>query len=132
MKKLLAIGISAAILSGCVIQRGSHIRTGEFKQPTAAESVKLYYQAPNQRYEVLGMVTGEGSHAFVSDQHRMNVAIERMKKEAAALGANGVLLQSAGKTAANTGVYQQLNGNIGIVSRGSDSVANGLAIYVEN
>lgn len=133
-----------AVLSGCVIQRGSHIRTGEYRQPTSIESVQLYYQEPTQ-FKVLGMVTGEGSHAFVSDQHRMNKAIERMKKEAAALGANGVLIQNAGKVA-RTSVYQQVGsfsgqqyGNqsfgqynsVGVASGIQDSVVNGLAIYVE-
>ncbi|HAV5548428.1 DUF4156 domain-containing protein [Acinetobacter baumannii] len=130
MKNLLIIGLATFILSGCVIQRGTHIRTGEFRQPTTADSVRLYYSEPSD-YKILGMVTGEGSHAFVSDQTRLNAAISRMKKEAAALGANGVLLQNVGKVGANHAVYQQV-GNIGITTQAHDSIVNGVAIYVEN
>lgn len=129
---LLTVGV-ALCFSGCVIQSGSHIRTGEIRQPTNEQDVKLYLEEP-KNYKVLGLVNGEGSHAFVTDQHRMNVAISRMKKEAAKLGANGVLIQDTGKVSAKHGVYQEMNngfgGKVGISSRANDSIAKGIAIYV--
>ena len=96
MNKFLILAICMTTLSGCVIQRGMHVRTGEYRQPSDAESVRIYGQKPSS-YKVLGMVRGEGSHAFVSDQYRMDKAIERMKKEAAALGANGGFNSICGK-----------------------------------
>ncbi|VCW98805.1 hypothetical protein BANRA_04114 [Acinetobacter baumannii] len=121
MKNLLIIGLATFILSGCVIQRGTHIRIGEFRQP--ADMVRLYYSEPSD-YKILGMVTGEGSRAFVSDQTRLNAAISCCR-----IGANGVLLQMY-KVGANHAVYQQV-GNIGITTA-HDSIVNGVAIYVEN
>lgn len=59
----------------------------------------------------------------------MDAAIERMRKEAAALSANGILHQSAGSIAANTGVGQII-GNTLITSRANDAVTSGTAIYV--
>lgn len=144
MNKFLILAICITTLSGCVIQRGMHVRTGEYRQPSDAESVRIYGQEPNN-YKVLGMVRGEGSHAFVSDQHRMNKAIERMKREAAALGANGILIQSAGNQSARTQVHQsfgnmsvQSYGNqafgqynsVGVTSGIQDAVVSGIAIWV--
>ena len=145
MKNFLILVICMITLSGCVIQRGMHVRTGEYRQPSDAESVHIYGQEPNN-YKVLGMVRGEGSHAFVSDQHRMDKAIERMKKEAAALGANGVLIQSAGSQAARSQVRQNF-GNMSVQSYGNmafgqysgvsvssniqDAIVNGIAIWVD-
>lgn len=146
MKKLLIIGVTLCMgLSGCVIQRGMHVRTGEYRQPSDAQSIRVYGQEPSS-YKVLGMVRGEGSHAFVSDQHRMDKAIERMKKEAAALGANGVLIQYAGNQSARSQVTQnfgnmsvQSYGNqsfgqynsVGVSSNVQDAVVNGVAIWVD-
>lgn len=146
MKKLLLLSVClSTFLSGCVIQRGMHVRTGEYRQPTSFDSVRIYAQEPTN-YKVLGLVRGEGSHAFVSDQHRMDKAIERMKQEAAALGANGVIIQSAGNQAARSQVVQQF-GNMSVKSYGNqafgqynstsvgsnvqDAVVNGVAIWVD-
>lgn len=146
MKKLLILGVVLCMgLSGCVIQRGMHVRTGEYRQPTSFDAVRVYSQQPTN-FKVLGMVRGEGSHAFVSDQHRMDKAIERMKQEAAALGANGVIIQSAGNQAARTQVAQSF-GNMSMQSYGNqafgqynstsigsniqDAVVNGIAIWVD-
>ena len=120
--------LSVILFSGCVVKSGTHIRTGDVMPATKVEQVKLYSQEP-KKYKVLGMVSGKGSHAFVSEQTRMDAAIGRMKKEAAALGANGVLLQSAGSVAAATGVGQMI-GNTIITSRASDAATSGIAIFV--
>lgn len=66
------------------------------------------------------MVRGEGSHAFVSDQYRMDKAIERIKKEAAALGANGILIQYAGSQSARSQVRQNFR-NMSVQSYGNQT-----------
>lgn len=127
MKKILILSI-AITLSGCIVKSGTHIRTGEMMPKTTSQQVKLYSQPP-KNYRTLGLVSGKASYAFVSEQTRMDAAIERMRKEAAALGANGILLQSAGSIAANTGVGQII-GNTVITSKANDAVVSGTAIYV--
>ncbi len=58
MNKFLILAICMTTLSGCVIQRGMHVRTGEYRQPSDAESVRIYGREPSS-YKVLGMVRGE-------------------------------------------------------------------------
>ena len=58
--------------------------------------MKIYLHPPD-KYEEIAVLNSNsrGSFAF-SQQGRMDAAIERLKSEAARLGANGVLLQSTG------------------------------------
>lgn len=115
-------------LTGCVIKSGSSIRTGDVMPATSSDQVKIYLEKPNN-YKTLGIVTGKGSHAFVSEQTHMDAALERMKQEAAKLGANGILLGSADNVGANNAVGQVI-GNTIISSRATDAVTKGVAIYV--
>lgn len=101
MKNIALALIIGASFSGCIIQKGTHIRTGEALPATNPDQVKIY-MAPPAKYKVVGQVTGEGSHAFVSKQALVDAALAKAKKEAAKLGANGILLQNVADKAANS------------------------------
>jgi hypothetical protein len=74
----------------------SHVVTGTPRTPIEPSQVKVYSNAP-PNYEEIAVIdaTSRSSFSF-GDQKKMNAVIERLKKEAASLGANGVLLQSTG------------------------------------
>ena len=99
----------AVLLAGC--SSSSHVLTGTARPPISPDSVKIYNQAPAEHYEQIATVTAssQGSLAIGSQQN-MDKAIERLKQEAAKLGANGVVLQS---------VQDQHSGSIGIGVGGS-------------
>lgn len=129
MKTLILSAVMlTTLLSGCVVKSGTHIRTGDVMPATNVDQVKLYSIQPKS-FKVLGIVSGKGSHAFVSEQTRMDAAIGRMKHEAAALGANGILLQSAGSIQATNAVTQMV-GNTMISTRANDAATSGTAIFV--
>jgi hypothetical protein len=92
----------AVLLTSCATS--SHVLVGTPRPPIAPESVKIYLQPP-PKYEQIATInaSSQGSMALTSQQN-MDKAIERMKNEAAKLGANGVLLQ---------GVQDQQSGSIG-------------------
>jgi hypothetical protein len=58
--------------------------------------VKIYLHPP-ANYEEVAVIdaSSQGSMSF-TDQQKMNTMIDRLKAQAAQLGANGVLLESAG------------------------------------
>ncbi len=89
-------------LAGCA--SGSAIVTGTTKPPVAAEQVAIYLDPPAD-FEVIGLVSAS-SDAGWTEQGSMNYAIDELKKQAGALGANGVLLVSSGERV-TTAVWSQ-------------------------
>jgi len=89
---LLALAVLA--LGACA--SGSAIVTGNTRPPVALEQVKIYLESPTA-FEVIGLVNAS-SDAGWTEQGSVDYAIEELKKQAAKLGANGVLLVSSGET----------------------------------
>jgi hypothetical protein len=138
MESLKTATACALLLTGC--STSSHVLLGTPRPPIAPESVRVYVQPP-PKYEQIATInaSSQGSLALTSQQN-MDKAIERMKKEAAALGANGILLQgvqdqqtgSIGTGVGNTSYGS--NSSVGVGVGGSFGLYNkatqGLAIYV--
>jgi len=115
---LLLGALIACAAAGC--STSSHVLVGTARPPLAAESVRVYYRPP-PKYEEIATIqaSSQGSLALTSQQN-MDKAIQRMKAEAARVGANGILLQ---------GVYDTQSGSIG-VGGGSTSYGPGSAVGV--
>jgi uncharacterized protein YbjQ (UPF0145 family) len=77
------------ILAGCAAP-GSHIITGNARPAIVADNVKIYTAAPN-KFEEIGIVTG--SHAGAG-QRATDEALAEIKRQAAQIGANGILIAS--------------------------------------
>jgi hypothetical protein len=90
--KLLLPLLAALTLLGCA--SGSTIVTGTPRAPIAPERVKFYLDPP-ERFEVIGLVSAS-SDAGWTEQGSVDYAIQELKKQAAKVGANGVLLVSTG------------------------------------
>lgn len=91
--KCICLVVVALTCSGCA--SGSAIVTGKVRPATAPESVKLYTQAPAE-YEVIGIVKAS-SDAGWTQQGDQNYTIRELKKQAAKLGANGVIVRATGE-----------------------------------
>ncbi|WP_027727612.1 hypothetical protein [Treponema sp. C6A8] len=94
MKKLFFvfsyIFISLIIFS-CATASGTALVTGIKREATIPEQVIIYTEAP-QNYEVVGIVTA-ASDAGKTEQDMLNYAIAELKKQAAKIGANGVIIE---------------------------------------
>lgn len=98
MKPLIHSLIAALVLvivPGCNVTSGSRIVVGASRPPITPESVKIYIRPPAQ-FEEIAIVNASSKNAFASDQSLTDSALLRMKKDAAKLGANGVLLSGVG------------------------------------
>jgi uncharacterized protein YbjQ (UPF0145 family) len=131
----LACGL---LLSAC--STSSHVLIGTPRPPISPDSVRVYNQPPS-RYEEIATLNASSQGSFaITAQQNMDKAIQRLKEEAAKLGANGVLLgevrtQQTGSI--GTGVGSSNYGPSGGTSVGvggsfgiTNKAANALAIYV--
>ena len=123
-----------AFLFGCVAN-GSSIVTGELRPETDPSEVILYIDPPAQ-FETIGIVEAFREVEY-SRQRAQDRVIEDLKKLAAKMGANGVLLTSTGsQPSGQTGGFAVGTsfGNVGLGvgsgSTGERIVGQGRAIYV--
>jgi hypothetical protein len=86
--------LALAVLAVGACASSSAIVTGNTRAPIAPEQVKTYLEPPAE-FEVIGLVNAS-SNAGWTEQGSLNYAVEELKREAAKLGANGVLLVSSG------------------------------------
>jgi len=89
----LLSAIIALALSGCVT---SSIVVGNTRPSIKPEEVKIYISKP-AIYEDIALISSNntGGSPF-GEQAKVNTVINRMKNEAAKLGANGLIIQQIG------------------------------------
>ena len=87
MKILMSI-FAALVLSACTTS--TVVRTGELYAPISSEQVRVFFQPPVD-YRVLGLIDALSDIVF-SNRKAHERAIKRLIEEAAAIGANGVLI----------------------------------------
>ena len=116
----------------------SHIIIGETQPPIDYANVKIYADYPDN-YEKIAIIES-GSDLALKDfsiefthQQKTNKALERLKKEAALLRANGLVLQSI-----STNIKQHFNfnenhkGEVNAVSRNEkQKELNAIAIFIK-
>ncbi|MES9838185.1 MAG: hypothetical protein ABW144_17130 [Candidatus Thiodiazotropha sp.] len=122
--KIFTITLIVSFLSACA--SGSSIVTGSVSAPIEFNLVKLYLDPPDN-YETIGIVNAS-SDAGWTEQDSQDYAVNELKKQAAKLGANGVLLTTTGeKNSAMVGTYA--NGGTYVIPI-SEQIVTGRAIYV--
>ena len=106
---LLVFSISLFVITACYPV--SHIIVGDTKTPINYFDVKVYTDYPDN-YEKIAIIESSSDLAFkdlsieFTDQQKTNKALERLKKEAASLGANGLVIQNI-----STNIKQHLSFN---------------------
>ena len=89
----------------------SHIIVGEKRDPISPENVKIYLDYPKS-YEKIALIDAGSNFSFDDPallftwQDKMNKATDRLKNEAANLGANGVVIINT-----DNKVYQSISSN---------------------
>ncbi|MDR0321715.1 MAG: hypothetical protein LBI28_09445 [Treponema sp.] len=103
VKFLGVIAVAVILVVGC--STGSTIVTGTVRPAIDPAEVKIYLEPPSQ-YEIIGMVETSSEVGF-STQAAQDRVIEELKKQAAKIGANGVLLLDTGSrsSGSNGGVF---------------------------
>jgi hypothetical protein len=112
LKQSLLMLSAVAALTACA---SSHVLVGQARSPIRPEQVKLYLSPP-EKYEEIAILESSSKNSWVmTDQQKMNKATQRLKMEAAKLGANGILLRETGDQRSESASHKH---------------ASGIAIYV--
>jgi len=122
--KIIACYLLAVFLTGCAT--GSVVLTGTARPSTDPQSVKLYLQEP-KKYDVIGLVEASSDSGW-TDQGSQDYAVAELKKQAAKIGANGVLLTTTGTQ--TTGMAGGYGTGVVWVAPVNAKVVKGTAIFV--
>ena len=136
--KGLPLVVSLIALCGCA--PSTHVLVGQARPPISPDQVKIYSQPPTYFQEIAVLDASSKSAFGTGGQKSVDKVIERLKIEAAKLGANGVILegfQDAQTGSIGTGVgSNSYSGNsaVGVGVGGSLGIykktGHGEAIYV--
>lgn len=139
IKRLVPL-LAAAWIVACA--PSSHVLVGTARPPTLPSQVKIYSQPPENFQEIAALDASSKSVFSGGGQKNTDKVVERLKVEAAKLGANGVILEGfderqtgsigsgvgsnsySGRSAVGVGV----GGSLGIFK----TTGKGRAIYVPN
>jgi len=114
MMRLIALATMLALgLAACA--PSSHVLLGSARPPIPPSDVKIYLQPPPSYEEIAILNASADSVLGTGGQASVDKVIQRLKEEAAKLGANGIILQ---------GMSDQQTGSIGGGSGSASSSGN--------
>lgn len=140
MLRALSLATLALALSACA---SSHMITGQPRPPTDPAQVRVYFTPPPSRYEEIAVLdTNSGAFTY-GEQNKTNSVLYKLRKEAAKVGANGVLFQGASDGYGGTGFSvgggggrvggrSFSGGGVGVDITPRQKFARGTAIFVYN
>jgi opacity protein-like surface antigen len=128
-RSFLLSALCAAVLAGCA---SSAVVVGQVRPAISPTQVKLYLNPPKKFEQVALLESSSKSSWAVSDQGKTDVVIQRLKEEAAKIGANGILLSGLGSQSAGSVGTASFNSNtaLGVSAGIFHKSGNGIAIYV--
>ncbi len=138
-KTVAALMLAGLTMTGC---QTSHILVGQPRPAISPDQVVIYLHPPAQKYEEIALLDTSSKNSFAfTAQGKTDAVIARLKKEAASLGANGILLNGVGDQASGSvssgigGATSTGHAALGVGFGSSGTVyqkkGGGLAIYVD-
>ncbi len=136
----LFLAAAVLLLAACA---SSHVLTGTPRPPIDPSQVRIYYGPPPGGYEEIARLDVSSGAFTYGEQNKTNSVVEKLRKQAASLGANGVLFQgtadgyggggvSVGGGAGRYGGSTHTGLGVGVNISPRQKYANGIAIYVPN
>ena len=130
------IGLLMFFIFGCYPV--SHIVVGEKKAPINPSDVRVYVDYP-QYYEKIAIIEASSDFALkdpsfdFTHQRKTDKALNRLKNEAALLGANGIVIENLSTNIKqNLNVYEDDEGRINTSSQNEkQKEVKAIAIFVE-
>ena len=134
IRSIAVIGVLLA-LAGCAST--SKVMLGQARAPVDPASVQIYSTPPAGSVEIAQLESA--SAVGFGTQGQTDAAVMRLKREAAALGANGVILMGVGSSCWPVGMSvgagsfgSHVGGGVGIGIPTTQKRAAGVAIWVPN
>jgi len=138
--RVLLIALFSLLLSACA---SSALVTGTPRAPIDPSQVRIYFSAPPGGYEEIALLESNSGAFTYGEQNKMDSVVAKLRKEAAKLGANGVLFRgtadgygnggvSVGAGGGRVGGSSFSSGGIGVNISPRQKYARGIAIHVAN
>jgi len=132
--------LSIAVLSACVSSRA--VLVGAPRPAISWDQVQIYLQPPDSSYQEIANLTASSRGSFaLTAAGKDDKVIERLRRQAASLGANGILLHGVadqGVESIGAGISTETNSphspyglGFGASAFFSQKAGDGVAIYVE-
>ena len=125
----------ALLSAGCAST--SKVMLGQARAPVDPATVQIYSTPPTGSQEIAQLESA--SAVGFGTQGQTDAAVMRLKREAAALGANGVILMGVGSSGSPVGMSvgagsygSHVGGGVGIGIPTTQKRAAGVAIWVPN
>lgn len=122
--KFVLVVFSFIILVSCAT--GSVIVTGNVRPEISPTEVKIYSEAP-LKYETIALLEASAD-VEITRQMAQDLVMDKLKSQAAKIGANGVLLTATGSQASGSSGY--VSGNFFYSEVNDKIVAQAKAIFV--
>ena len=133
---LLPLALLAACASSAMI-------TGRVRPPIDPAQVRIYQVPPPGGFEEIAQLETQSGALTYGEQNKLNSVLANLRKEAAKLGANGVLLvgtengqggggTSVGVSGGSIGGHGYGGVGVGVDITPKKKYAHGIAIYVPN
>jgi hypothetical protein len=131
---LLSLGLLAACATSTLV-------TGRVRPPIDPSQVRIYTMPPAGGFEEIAQLDTQSGALVYGEQNKMNSVLSHLRKEAAKLGANGVLLvgtengrggggTSVGVSGGSFGSHGYGGVGVGVDITPAKKYAHGIAIYV--
>jgi hypothetical protein len=128
-------------LAGCASSRV--VLVGQARPAISPDEVRIYLQPPDSRYvEIANLSASSGGSFAFNGEHKIDKVVDRLKKEAAKLGANGILLHGVGDQsgrAVGAGISTETNSGhspygvgVGVWAFFVQKSGDAVAIYLES
>ena len=138
MLRIVMLGVAVVLMGACA--PSSHVLVGTARPPILPAMVKVY-STPPPRFEEIAVLNASSKSLFsAGGQRTTDKVVERLKAEAAQLGANGIILEGFDQTqtgSLGTGVGSDSywsHSSVGVGVGGSAGIfkttGKGRAIYV--
>ncbi len=136
----LLLAVAVLLLAAC---SSSHVLTGNPRPPIDPSQVRIYYGPPPGGYEEIARLSVASGALTYGEQNKSDSVIAKLRREAARLGANGVLFQgtadgyggnnvSVGGGVGRGGGRSFSSVGVGVDISPTQKHASGIAIYVPN
>lgn len=119
-----AVLTSLAIVAACSTAEGTSVVTGQARPAISPDEVQLYSSPPKKPFESIAIVKANSASGW-SDQQSMDYAVAEIKEQAAAVGANGVVINSSGS---QTGGFVMIDN---VAYPYDEQTVAGTAIYIK-
>lgn len=107
----------------------AHVMVGKARAPVPPEQVKVYFERP-AKYQEIAILEASGEIRLpITSGDSSDRIIERLKREAGALGANGLFLWGLREQPAGGGGAGNYRAGVGVGFKRDSGMA--LAVYVE-